>query len=119
MRPEQQLLHGPALAAALKLLERGPQSGYQLAAELRAECPQALAQGEASLLALFHYLEAHRLVAGVWQETDRGRRKMYTLTDHGRDRLAAETRQWQALATLFRRPEDTHDPLAMAREASA
>lgn len=101
MRAEQQLLRGPALAAVLKLLEQGPQSGYQLAVSLRTACPEALALGEASLLALLYFLEAHRLVTGQWQTTERGRRKAYALTDHGRHRLAAEAKHWRALASLL------------------
>ena len=101
MRPEQALLRGPALAAVLKLLEREPQSGHQLVVHLRAACPAALALGDASLLALLYYLEAHRLISSQWTNTDRGRRKVYALTDHGRHRLSVEVVQWQALEPLL------------------
>ena len=101
MRPQHQLLHGPALAAVLKLLEPGPQSGYQLSARLRVACPQAITLGEASLYALLHYMEAHRLVSAAWSETDGQRRRSYQLTEHGRRRLDEETRQWQSLTPLF------------------
>src|SRR5688572_18432207 len=63
MQPEQKLLQGPALVAVLKLLERRPHSSHELASQLRVACPEALAQGDASLLALLYYLEAHQLAA--------------------------------------------------------
>jgi DNA-binding PadR family transcriptional regulator len=101
MSPEHQLLHGPGMAAVLKLLEQGPRSGYQLAAALRTDCPEALVQGDASLYALLYYLEAHRLATASWSDVAAGRRRVYELTERGRQRLANENRQWQALAKLF------------------
>lgn len=101
MRPEQHLLRGPALAAVLKLLEQSPQSGRQLLVRLRADCPAALAQGDASLLALLYYLEAHQLIISQWTITSRGRRRTYWLTNQGRHRLSVEVGHWQALAPLL------------------
>lgn len=101
MRPEQQLLRGPALAAVLKLLEQGPRNGRQLLVQLRADCPAALVLGEASLLALLYYLEAHQLIISQWTITSRGRRRTYWLTNHGRHRLSVEVGHWQALAPLL------------------
>jgi DNA-binding PadR family transcriptional regulator len=115
MRAEHQLLHGPALAAVLKLLDRGPQSGFELAAQLRSACPQALALGEASLYALLYYLEAHRLATASWQQANGTRRRTYSLTERGRHRLADESRHWQSLATLFG-SGDQHVSSAASRE---
>ncbi len=118
MRPEHQLLHGPALAAVLKLLEGGPQTGYQLALQLRSSCPEALVLGEASLYGLLHYLEAHRLATASWQPCDGGRRRMYSLTQRGQHRLADECRHWKALAGLFGQPADAVE-VAASRPGSA
>lgn len=101
MSPEHQLLHGPVIPAVLKLLEQGSCGGYQIAVALRADCPEALSQGEASLYAALYYLEAHRLAAASWSEGPQGRRRVYGLTDRGRQRLADESRQWRALAPLL------------------
>jgi DNA-binding PadR family transcriptional regulator len=101
MRPEQVLLHGPTLAAVLKLLERGPQGGHELAGQLRASCPQALSLGEASLYALLYYLEAHRMVTASRCESDGPRRRTYAITQRGRHRLDEQCRHWEALQPLF------------------
>lgn len=106
MSPEHQLLHGPAIPAVLKLLEQGARSGYQVAASLRTDCPEALSQGEASLYAVLYHLEAHRLATASWSDGPQGRRRVYELTDRGRQRLADESRQWQALATLLGQPPE-------------
>jgi DNA-binding PadR family transcriptional regulator len=112
MRPEQKLLHGPALLAVLKLLELEPRSSYELAAQLRAACPEALALGDASLLALLYYLEAHHLATGSWSDTAAGRRRAYALTKRGRQRLQAETRQWHSLAALLNGEAPAEEPSA-------
>jgi PadR family transcriptional regulator PadR len=117
MRPEHELLHGPALAAALRLLELGPRSGYQLVMQLRSSCPEALALGEASLYALLHYLEAHRLASASWQEINGTRRRTYLLTEHGRQRLADECRHWEALVTLLGQQDNPVPAAAASREA--
>lgn len=106
MRPEQHLLRGPALAAVLKLLEQGPRTARQLLVQLRSDCPAALVQGEASLLALLFYLEAHQFIMSQWTITSRGRRKTYWLTHHGRHRLSIEVGHWQALASLLNNKAD-------------
>jgi DNA-binding PadR family transcriptional regulator len=103
MSPEQQLQHGPAVAAVLRLLEQQPRSGYQLAAALQMDCPQALSLGEAALYAVLYYLEAHRWAAAKKPEDSSGRR-VYELTERGRQRLNNERRHWQALARLFAEP---------------
>ena len=102
MKAEHRLMRGPAPAAVLKLLEREPLSGYAILCELRHHCPDALAQGDASAVALLHFLEAQNFVTGNWQSASAPRRRVYQLTDHGRGRLAEELRSWQSLAELFR-----------------
>jgi DNA-binding PadR family transcriptional regulator len=101
MRAERILLEGPAPTAVLKLLERSPRDGYELIRELHLACPEALSQGDASLLALLYYLERHQFIAGEWQMLAGTRRKIYSLTEHGRQRLATEARHWQALTPLL------------------
>jgi DNA-binding PadR family transcriptional regulator len=118
MRPEQTLLHGPALAAVLKLLARGPQDGYQLTAQLRASCPPALSLGEASVYAVLYYLEAQRLVSAAWSETDGPRQRTYTLTQQGRERLADQCRQWEALQPLFADRSNSLDADTSTTEAA-
>jgi DNA-binding PadR family transcriptional regulator len=119
MRPEHQLLHGPALAAVLKVLERGPQTGFELAGQLRSVCPEALTAGDASLYALLYYLEAQRLALGSWREGNGSRRRTYALTPRGRHRLDHELRHWKSLAPLFADSHEVGPPSTASREGGA
>lgn len=103
MKPEKELLHGPALAAALKVLDSGPQTGHQVVSRLRTECPEALSQGAAALFALLYYFEGHGLVRASWMDTPHGPRRCYCLTDRGRHRLETEVQHWRSLARLLGR----------------
>jgi PadR family transcriptional regulator PadR len=99
MRIERELMRGAGPAAVLKLLERGEMYGYELVEALARQSRGVLAMGQSTLYPLLYNLEAKGLIEGAWREADSGReRKYYRLTGKGRKRLAAERRQWQAVA---------------------
>jgi PadR family transcriptional regulator PadR len=55
--------------------------------------------GQSTLYPLLYNLEAKGFIQGAWREAASGRdRKYYRLTEKGRKRLAADMKQWQALA---------------------
>ncbi len=117
MRPEQQLLHGPALPAVLKILERGACSTYQVVSRLRVACPEATVLGDASIVALLQHLAAQRLVASTSQPTQCGQRSLFSLTRHGQERLTEEMRRWQSLTALLASPEGGVKATAPTSEA--
>jgi PadR family transcriptional regulator PadR len=99
MRIESELMRGAGPLAVLKLLERGEMYGYQLVEALARRTDGVLAMGQSTLYPLLYNLEAKGLIESDWRTADSGReRKYYRLTAPGRKRLAADTRQWQALA---------------------
>ncbi|MBX3358592.1 MAG: helix-turn-helix transcriptional regulator [Phycisphaeraceae bacterium] len=99
MRIERELMRGAGPVAVLKLLHRGEMYGYQLVEALSQRSDGVLAMGQSTLYPLLYNLEAKGLVEAAWREAESGRdRKYYRLTDKGRKRLAADIRQWQALA---------------------
>jgi PadR family transcriptional regulator PadR len=54
--------------------------------------------GQSTLYPLLYNLEAQGQIRGEWFESESGRkRKYYSLPPKGKRRLAAETRQWQAV----------------------
>jgi PadR family transcriptional regulator PadR len=102
MRIESELLRGSAPLAVLKLLERSEMYGYELVEALSRRTDGVLALGQSTLYPLLYNLEAKGLIEARWQTADSGReRKYYRLTPAGRKRLAADTRQWQALAAAM------------------
>jgi PadR family transcriptional regulator PadR len=100
MRVERELMRGAGPVAVLKMLERhGEMYGYELVEALAERSNGVLAMGQSTLYPLLYNLEAKGMIKGRWRESGSGRdRKYYMLTDRGRKRLAAETRQWNALA---------------------
>ena len=105
MRVERELMRGAGPVAVLKLLERGEMYGYELVEALSRSSNGVLAMGQSTLYPLLYNLEAKGLVRSKWKAGSTNEtggaardRKYYSLTDRGRHRLAAETRQWNALA---------------------
>lgn len=99
MRIETELMRGAGPAAVLKLLERGEMYGYELVEALERRSEGVLAMGQSTLYPMLYNLEAKGIVKSVWRESDAGRRrKYYSLTAKGRKRLAADEKQWSALA---------------------
>jgi PadR family transcriptional regulator, regulatory protein PadR len=106
MRIERELMRGAGPVAVLKLLQSGPMYGYELIATLDTRSGGVLDMGQSTLYPMLYNLEAKGLIKSAWREgsVDGGDgsgsrpRKYYALTDKGRRRLAADTRQWQHLA---------------------
>ena len=100
MRVERELMRGAGPVAVLRLLDaNGEMYGYELVDAITKESDGVLAMGQSTLYPMLYNLQAKGLVKAVWRYTDSGReRKYYTLTDRGRARLAAESKQWNALA---------------------
>ena len=71
MRVERELMRGAGPVAVLKLLEPGE---------------------------MLYNLEAKKLIGSRWRRAESNRRRRYySLTDRGRERLAAERGQWKSL----------------------
>jgi PadR family transcriptional regulator PadR len=124
MRVERELMRGAGPVAVLKLLERGEMYGYELVETLARSSNGVLAMGQSTLYPLLYNLEAKGLVRSKWKPGGQAEggaardRKYYSLTDRGRHRLAAETRQWNALAQAMSQI-GVLGPAPAAREASA
>ena len=103
MRIERELMRGAGPVAVLKLLDRQREMyGYELVEALATRSNGVLAMGQSTLYPMLYNLEAKGLLKSRWRETESGRqRKYYALTDRGRARLAAETKQWNALAAAM------------------
>jgi PadR family transcriptional regulator PadR len=93
------LLHGALDALILKTLTRGPSHGYAIARFIEDTTGDALMVEEGSLYPALYRLERRRWVEAEWGTSELGRRaKLYSLTDAGRQRLAAEMATWRRFA---------------------
>ena len=101
MRVERELMRGAGPLAVLKLLDRGEMYGYELVEAIAQRSDGVLAMGQSTLYPMLYNLEAKKLIRAVWRESDAGRKRKYALTDRGRKRLVADTKQWEALTAAM------------------
>ena len=97
-------MRGAGPVAVLNLLSKGEMYGYQLVQTLAEKSDGVLGMQQSTLYPMLYNLEAKGLIASEWRESESGRRrKYYTLTGAGRERLVADTEQWRALAEAMSR----------------
>lgn len=94
-------LRGTLDALILKTLTFGPRHGYAIASWLRQRSDEALRVEDGSLYPALYRLERDELVDADWGTTESGRKaKFYRITDQGRRRLRAETKEFAGFVKL-------------------
>jgi PadR family transcriptional regulator PadR len=97
-----QLRRGVLELCILQILERGPSYGYEIVTTLDTLGP--LASGENTVYPLLRRLRTDRLLETFTRESPTGPpRQYYRLTADGRRRLAALSREWEAMVAAVRR----------------
>lgn len=94
-----QMRKGTTSLAILKLLAdvEEPLHGYQIIRQLEQRGRGHFQFNEGLIYPRLHQLEQEGLLHSAWEGEPGGRRrKVYTLTDDGRKRLAAELSEWRA-----------------------
>lgn len=96
---ETDLRKGSVRALILSLLEEKPMYGYQLSKELQRRSRGYFEFKEGTLYPALHRLEKEGLLRGQWQVIAEGpSRKVYHLTDKGREELARSQQEWATFA---------------------
>ena|ERR1700691_5681064 len=96
-------MQGEALKGHLDLLllaavEHRPAHGYAIVETLRQRSGGAFDLPEGTLYPALHRLEHGGWVTSRWSEENGRRRRVYELTDRGRQRLAERQKEWRAFA---------------------
>jgi transcriptional regulator len=104
-----ELLQGTLDFIVLQTLRWGPQHGFGIGQQIRANSSDALQVDTGSLYPALHRLERAKLIEASWDRSDKGQRvRVYRLTAAGRKRLAAERSKWeqmtQAIAGILNPP---------------
>src|SRR5687767_456217 len=98
MRIERELMRGAGPLAVMRILEGGERYGYEMVQMLDRRTDGVLAMGQSTLYPLLYNLEAKGLIAARTAPSETGRsRKYYRLTDKGKQQLARDRAQWEAL----------------------
>jgi PadR family transcriptional regulator, regulatory protein PadR len=93
--PDQ--LHGTLDALILKTLTFGPRHGYAIVKWLREQTQDKLQVEEGSLYPALYRMERDGWIEADWGTSELGRKaKFYSITDTGRRRLRAETKDFAA-----------------------
>lgn len=97
------LVAASATPLVLAILAEGDSYGYAILKRVSELSGGRLEWSDGMLYPVLHRLERLGYVAGKWQSSDSGRRrKYYRITARGKDQLAAERRQWQAVDAALR-----------------
>jgi PadR family transcriptional regulator PadR len=107
-----QLRRGVLELCVLQMLRREPSYGYEIVTTLSALGP--LSAGENTVYPLLRRLRADGLLDTSMRESPSGPpRQYYRLTAEGRKRLAALSREWDAMAAAIAKcmgEESHHEP---------
>lgn len=100
----QQLRRGSTQVLILSVLASGRMYGYQIMRELEQRSEGYFTMNAALLYPTLHQLEQDGLAESEWEDAQgRRRRKYYTITPRGRQKLAGSQAEWkQFLTSLFK-----------------
>lgn len=89
------LLRGNTETIILALLEKGDSYGYQINKEIQRLSGGSYELKEATLYCAFKRLEEGGSISSYWGNEERGaRRHFYKITDHGREMLELQRKDW-------------------------
>ncbi|MCA9728662.1 MAG: helix-turn-helix transcriptional regulator [Candidatus Eisenbacteria bacterium] len=103
MEINKDLVAASATPLVLAILAEGDSYGYAILRRVSELSGGRLEWSDGMLYPVLHRLERLGYIVGEWQKSDTGRRrKYYRITKQGKDQLAAERRQWQAVDDALR-----------------
>lgn len=98
------LVQGTLDMLILKTLQLEPMHGYGIALRIEQISKGVFQVNAGSLFPAFRRLERDGLVSCEWRGTENNRQgKYYRLTERGRKKLRAETKEWQTQAAAIAR----------------
>lgn len=92
-------LNGVPELLVLRLLSRREMYGYEVVKAIQTASQEAFSFGEGCVYPVLHELEARKLVKSRRVEVEGRTRLYYELTDAGKRRLEALTKQWTEVSS--------------------
>ena len=97
------LVAASATPLVLAILAERESYGYAILKRVSELSGGRLEWSDGMLYPVLHRLERLGYIVGMWQQSENERkRKYYRITPQGKDQLAAERRQWQAVDDALR-----------------
>lgn len=104
MEYEPELLKGNIQTIILAILESGDLHGYGVAKEIERRSEDGLAFGEGTIYPALRALERQGFIQGAWNISASGpAKKLYSLTDDGRQELVRRRKTWERFARTINR----------------
>lgn len=121
MTINKDLIAASSTPLVLAILAEGDSYGYAILKRVRELSGGRMAWTDGMLYPVLHRLERLGQIKARWEAADTGRRrKYYQITPRGREQLAEERRQWEAVdATLRGIWSVLHIPVSAGYSASA
>lgn len=86
----------------LAVLAAGPMHGYEISTQVAASVPNLGKSPAGTLYPLLHRLEKEGFLSAEWQiQEGKPNRKVYALTDSGRERLKDATQEWRRFSVAM------------------
>lgn len=102
--PKADHLQGALELLVLKILRRGPNHGYGIAATIVATSDDVLRVEEGSLYPALHRMTEAGLLKSEWRMTEAGRRaRFYAITPAGHRRLEDSEARWNEVTAAVAR----------------
>jgi len=103
MQINKDLIAASSIPIVLAILAEGDSYGYAILKRVRELSGGRLEWTDGMLYPVLHRLERLGHVETRWEVAESGRRrKYYRITSRGRDQLAEERRQWQAVESTLK-----------------
>lgn len=103
-KPKTDLLQGTLDLLILKILDLGPNHGWDIWNRIRQMSRETLTTSQGSLYPALHRLELRGDISSQMTATESNRRaRVYRLTTSGRRRLSAEIAQWDQFVASMQR----------------
>ena len=98
----KELIRGHTDAIVLNILSQGDSYGYRIVQDIKSMSDGQYELNEATLYAVFRRLQKEAYVTAYYgNETQGGRRKYYTLTDLGQQRLTEAQAEWRLAKAII------------------
>jgi len=103
MEINKDLIAASSTPIVLAILAEGDSYGYAILQRVRERSGGHLEWTDGMLYPVLHRIERLGHIKARWEVAESGRRrKYYRITSRGRDQLAEERRQWQAVDATLR-----------------